>query len=80
MVRPIADMVIEITIGALRWFSSSIARLHEVIMLDGTRLPLGSAGAGTIIGVGMTTLARETVDVGRMIADQVIALLSCITL
>ena len=41
---------------------------------------LVSAGAVTITDVGMTTLAVETAGVGRMMADQAIGLLSCITL
>ena len=48
-------MVIEITIGVPRLFSSSIARLLAVTTLDGTRWRRGSAGADMMNGMEMIT-------------------------
>ena len=48
--RLAGDMVIEITIGDLRWFTSSIAPLLAATMLDGTRSRRANAGTDRITG------------------------------
>ena len=77
-------MVIETTIGVLRWFSFLIARLLAGIMLDGTRWRRGSTGADMITGEEMTApifhiQLRERVRADRAMADLAFILLNRVT-
>ena len=77
-------MVIETTIGVLRWFSSSIVPLLAVITSDGTRSRRASAGAGMITGEEMTApifhiRLRERVRADRAMADLAFILLNRVT-
>ena len=74
-------MVLETTIGVLRWFSFLIVRLLAGIMLDGTRWRRGSTGADMITGEEMTApiyplRLLEKVHADRATADLAFILLN----